>query len=75
MPISFKWMLNGEPVSKYGGVNVGLFGKKSSVLSIDSIEQHHAGNYTCIASNMAGISTYSTELVVRGTSNKKINNA
>lgn len=66
MPVSFLWMLNDEPVTKYAGINVGLFGKKSSVLSIDSIDQHHAGNYTCKASNMAGVSTYSTELIVRG---------
>lgn len=66
MPVSFFWMLNGEPVTKYAGINVGLFGKKSSVLSIDSIDQHHAGNYTCKVSNMAGLSSYSAELIVRG---------
>lgn len=66
MPVSFLWMLNDESVTKYAGINVGLFGKKSSVLNIDSIDQHHAGNYTCKASNVAGVSTYSAELIVRG---------
>ncbi|KAJ8918532.1 hypothetical protein NQ315_013036, partial [Exocentrus adspersus] len=65
VPVSISWMLNGETVTKYAGINVGLFGKKSSVLSIDSIDQHHAGNYTCIASNVAGISSYSSQLIVR----------
>lgn len=67
MPVSFSWMLNGEPIPNYLNVNIETVGKKSSVLNIDSVEESHIGNYTCIASNRAGISTHSAELTVKGT--------
>ncbi|KAJ8982888.1 hypothetical protein NQ317_004318 [Molorchus minor] len=65
MPVKFSWMLNDELVNRYADINVGLFGKKSSVLSIDSVDENLVGNYTCIASNTAGISRYSAELIVK----------
>ncbi|KAJ8967482.1 hypothetical protein NQ314_002796 [Rhamnusium bicolor] len=65
MPVKFSWMLNGKPVKEIAGINVGSFGKKTSVLSIDSVYDVHAGNYTCLAANKAGLSSYSTELVVK----------
>ncbi|XP_018577216.1 Down syndrome cell adhesion molecule-like protein Dscam2 isoform X5 [Anoplophora glabripennis] len=65
MPVEFSWLLNGEPVKEIDGINVGSFGKKTSVLSIDSVYELHAGNYTCVATNKAGVSTYTTELVVK----------
>lgn len=49
------------------GMGFSSFGKKTSVLNIDSVDEHHAGNFTCMASNPAGISTYTTKLVVKGT--------
>lgn len=67
MPVKITWNLNGKPLSDVQGVSIGSFGKKTSVISIDSVEEHHAGNYTCIAQNRAGVSTYTTELTVNGT--------
>lgn len=66
MPVEFSWLLNGKSIEEINGINVGSFGKKTSVLSIDSVYEIHAGNYTCVATNKAGISTYTTELVVKG---------
>lgn len=53
-------------MSDVDGITVGTFGKKTSVLTIDSLSEDHAGNYTCIAANRAGTSAYSAELTVMG---------
>lgn len=68
MPIIFSWMLNGEPVSEDGLMSIKPFGKKTSVLSIENVDQSHIGNFTCVASNRAGIAKYSAELFVKGRS-------
>ncbi|CAH0555683.1 unnamed protein product [Brassicogethes aeneus] len=65
MPIQFSWMLNGKPISEQNNINIGSFGKKISVLSIDNVSEEHIGNYTCLASNRAGISSESAELLVK----------
>lgn len=67
LPLTFNWFLNEKPLSDLSGVIVVLIGKKTSVLTIDSLEEIHAGNYTCIATNRAGVSTHSIELIVKGT--------
>lgn len=66
MPVKFSWFLNGKPIDNTNGVNIGSFGKKDSVLSIDNLSETHAGNYTCLAQNRAGIASYHSELVVKG---------
>lgn len=68
MPIAFTWLFNGEQIPAELSVNVAPFGKKTSVLSIDNADQVHIGNFTCVASNKAGITTYSAELFVKGMS-------
>lgn len=66
LPISFAWFLNGNPLGSEKNFNIGAFGKKASVLSIDSLLEYHAGNYTCVAQNYAGISSFSVDLIVKG---------
>lgn len=66
IPVRFSWMLNGKPIDEMNGYNIGSFGKKTSVLAIDSVSEEHAGNYTCLTSNRAGLSSFSNELVVQG---------
>lgn len=67
IPVKFSWYLNGKPVQQSDGINVGTFGSKTSFLSIDSLAENHAGNYTCLAQNSAGLSSYTAELTVMGT--------
>ncbi|XP_050305190.1 cell adhesion molecule Dscam2 isoform X14 [Anthonomus grandis grandis] len=64
-PVTFDWMLNGNPVKKFKAINVGSFGAKISLLSIDGIQRELIGNYTCIATNRAGTSSYTAELTVK----------
>lgn len=67
MPMIFSWMRNGAPISPQNkGIAVNMFGTKTSLLSIASVDWHHAGNYTCVVANKAGISTQSAELLVKG---------
>ncbi|CAH0555681.1 unnamed protein product [Brassicogethes aeneus] len=65
LPVIFSWMLDGSPVRETDGISSSAFGKKTSVLSIDTLSGIHAGNYTCLAANKAGISSFTTELVVK----------
>lgn len=62
----FSWMLNGKPIVQDENINIAAFGKKVSVLNIDNISEEQAGNYTCIASNKAGMASHSSELIVKG---------
>lgn len=66
MPVVFSWMFSGKPIIQDQNINIAAVGKKVSVLNIDNINEEQAGNYTCIATNKAGIASYSSELVVKG---------
>lgn len=65
-PLNFTWLLNGIEVSDSLDISVSNVGKRSTFLTIESVQAIHAGIYTCVAANQAGISQYSTELKVNG---------
>ncbi|XP_030766966.1 Down syndrome cell adhesion molecule-like protein Dscam2 [Sitophilus oryzae] len=65
LPVEFSWMFNGKPINHEDSISIASFGKKVSVLNIDSISELHAGNYTCIAANKAGMASYTAQLVVK----------
>ncbi|KAK9880043.1 hypothetical protein WA026_008554 [Henosepilachna vigintioctopunctata] len=62
LPVSITWYLNNKTVDSTHGVQIFMVGKKISTLSIESVQQHHAGTYTCVAQNAAGIASYSANL-------------
>lgn len=66
LPIKISWMLNNKDVALYPEISTSLIGKRGSALSIESISHEHAGKYTCLASNLAGNETYSSNLLVNG---------
>lgn len=70
-PIDFKWLFNERPVSEIFGISTVKLGKRTYALTIDSVSGKHAGNYTCEASNSAGIDRYTAELFVDGTFEKQ----
>lgn len=41
-------------------------GKRNSVLTIDSVNGNHAGNFTCQASNLAASVNFTSGLIVNG---------
>lgn len=68
LPIQVTWKLNGESIPTNIDVSLSKVGKRINVLSIESVTAHHAGNYTCFASNKAGDAEYSSALFVIGLS-------
>lgn len=66
LPILISWKLNGHYIDNYAEIAVSKVGKRSSILTIESVSYFISGNYTCEAKNAAGESSYTTELQVNG---------
>lgn len=67
-----RYLLNGEVIQDdntdtFSGISIVKLGKRSLALNIDSISDNHRGNYTCEASNAAGVARFSALLNVNGT--------
>ncbi|XP_026825557.1 Down syndrome cell adhesion molecule-like protein Dscam2 isoform X1 [Ooceraea biroi] len=56
LPIEIRWSLNGELITHltHPDVTITNTGKKTSVLTIESVTARHAGEYSCVASNLVG---------------------
>lgn len=65
-PVNITWFLNGVALQDSQEISIAKLGKKTSAISIDSVQNRHAGTYTCVAQNNAGSSSYSTDLHVNG---------
>ena len=74
-PLTLMWMKDGEPIprgrSSYKVLN---FDEFNSMLTLESLNLEHIGNYSCRASNPAGASSVETQLIVYGNYTKKITN-
>lgn len=66
LPVTLEWNLNEKPLEDFPEISTVVVGKRSSILSIDSVSYTHAGNYTCKAKNRAGEASFSSELQVNG---------
>ncbi|XP_071567221.1 Down syndrome cell adhesion molecule 1 isoform X12 [Temnothorax nylanderi] len=66
LPIEIRWSLNGEIITRltHPDVIITNTGKKTSVLTIESVTARHAGEYSCVASNLVGSVTRSAALSV-----------
>ncbi|XP_043494101.1 Down syndrome cell adhesion molecule-like protein Dscam2 isoform X9 [Polistes fuscatus] len=63
-PVQIEWALNGKPISHdYPDISISIT-KRVSVLMIEAVTASHAGEYTCIASNVAGGTSYTATLAV-----------
>lgn len=65
-PIDIDWLFNDYPINSYLGVSIVKGGKKSSMLTIESVTGRHSGNYTCRARNSAATVSQSAHLIVNG---------
>lgn len=65
-PIDINWLFNDYPINSYLGVTIVKGGKKSSMLTIESVTGRHSGNYTCQAKNTAATVSQSAQLIVNG---------
>ncbi|KAG8244655.1 hypothetical protein J6590_017600 [Homalodisca vitripennis] len=62
-PLDITWSVEGSSDSSRQGLST-LKGAKVNMLMIDSVEYRHSGNYTCSASNPAGVVTFTTTLEI-----------
>lgn len=66
LPIDISWRLNDRRIFTNDGISITRSNQRSSVLSIESVRDRQAGNYTCVASNVARTAEYTTVLAVNG---------
>ncbi|XP_068620593.1 cell adhesion molecule Dscam1 [Battus philenor] len=68
LPIAFRWEKNGQPVTSSPYAPSGIITRRmdeySASLVIEHITSLHSGNYTCIASNIAGSERFTVPLTV-----------
>ncbi|XP_030242111.1 Down syndrome cell adhesion molecule-like protein Dscam2 isoform X7 [Drosophila navojoa] len=64
LPMQIEWTLNGQSIDERLGISTLAVGSRSSVLTIESVEAPHAGNFTCHAKNLAGQQRFTTLLNV-----------
>lgn len=66
LPINVRWTLNSEPIEPWHEILTEKRGKRIHVLMVESLKAKHAGKYTCLAENAAGIVEHSSELIFNG---------
>lgn len=66
LPLEINWDLNGVDVESINEISSSKIGKRSSILTIESVTYTNAGNYTCTARNQAGASNHVALLLVNG---------
>uniref|UniRef100_A0A1B0GLK3 Ig-like domain-containing protein n=1 Tax=Lutzomyia longipalpis TaxID=7200 RepID=A0A1B0GLK3_LUTLO len=64
LPINVTWLLNNKSVDIFADISVAKIGKRVNVLTIEAVTGHHAGLYSCYATNRAGATDYSAQLAV-----------
>ncbi len=67
-PLALSWSFHGHDIddSSALGIQTRNIGSRTSLLIIESVGHKHRGNYTCKASNLAGIVNEKAELRVNG---------
>lgn len=66
LPINIYWLRNGQKIFSNDGISISRTNQRISILSIESVRDRHAGNYSCVAENKAGLVELSADLWVNG---------
>lgn len=77
-PLQITWLFNNKPLKGNVGVAMGVTimkaGKRSSLLTIESVSAYNAGDFICKAENTVGSAFYKARLVVKGIPHHPANN-
>jgi hypothetical protein len=66
-PLEIIWLFNNDNLDSTNyEIIISETGKRTKQLTIDSVGASHAGEYTCVASNIAGSTSRSAILAVNG---------
>lgn len=72
LPVKVWWMLHDDyqkvdrNLTSSDGIVIAKSSQKISMLNIDAVKARHRGNYTCFASNKAGVAQHSAYLAING---------
>lgn len=66
LPLKISWIHNGLPLFSHLGIITNKIGDRISLLTINSVKAINSGNYTCIATNVAGYTSVTAELLING---------
>ncbi|XP_043478457.1 Down syndrome cell adhesion molecule-like protein Dscam2 isoform X47 [Leptopilina heterotoma] len=65
LPLEISWMFDGRPIEFDQSDTIKIDnGNRRKLLTIESVSARHAGEYTCVASNLAGSVSRSANLVI-----------
>jgi hypothetical protein len=73
LPLSISWVFHGQELSSQMGIETTKIGRRANTLTIESIAPFHQGTYTCIVTNNAATTNFSSTLsTIRGYMNPKL---
>lgn len=67
--MDLKWSFDGSQNLSRLGISTVKVGKRASMLVIESATSMHRGMFQCTATNLAGFTTYTTNLEIHGNLN------
>lgn len=65
-PVNVMWTFNRAPIETDGGILTEKRGKRIHTLIIEAVKAKHAGNYSCLVENSAGVVEHTSPLIVNG---------
>lgn len=65
-PVRLEWFHGAEPLTSSDDVTIMPTGPRGSLLAFQSLSPVHFGNYTCRATNKAGVTSFTAPLVING---------
>lgn len=66
LPLTINWMINDDPAMNNERVKIMLVNAYTSILTIDSLQLGHSGNYSCIVQNEADRVSQSQLVIIQG---------
>jgi hypothetical protein len=64
LPLNLTWLKNWSPLPSH--IRITPFDTYSSIVTMNSVKRGDSGNYTCVASNSARVTTHTAHLTISG---------